>query len=113
MLLVLLDLTSIGFFGSDGPHITLGKVEEVVFGNWINIINDIEKLSKELLVDSAIDEDHLPFHMEDCQLAVHIIDLMNWYPTYVHNVKRDPQLLDRAQQFKQYFSQLSVKPVCQ
>jgi len=101
------------FFGSEGPHITLGKVEEVVFGNWINIINDNEKMIRELLTDPHIDADHLPFHMEDCQISVHIADLMNWYPTYVHNVKRDPQLMDKVQLFKQYYAQLSVKPVSQ
>eukprot|EP01091_Cochliopodium_minus_P003489 TRINITY_DN133_c0_g1_i4.p1 TRINITY_DN133_c0_g1~~TRINITY_DN133_c0_g1_i4.p1 ORF type:complete len:715 (-),score=284.24 TRINITY_DN133_c0_g1_i4:90-2234(-) len=101
------------FFGSEGPHITLGKVEEVVFENWTNIINDNEKLIKELLSEQFVDGDHLPFHMEDCQVSVHIVDLMNWYPTYVHNVKRDPQMMDRVQLFKQYFAKLSVKPVSQ
>lgn len=101
------------FFGSDGPHMSLGKVEELVFGSWTTTMNDSEKLIQEILKEEAIDEDHHPFHLEDCQISVYIIDLMNWYPTYVHNVKRDPQMMDRAQQFKKYFAEISTRPVCQ
>ena len=100
------------FFGTDGPVQMLAKAEEVVFGNWMQMIDEIEKLSREVLPEDSIDEDHFPFHLEDCQIAVHLIDLMNWYPGYVHGVKRPPQLQERVQVFKQLYADLSLRPIC-
>lgn len=53
-------------------------------------------LCEQVLAESFIDKDHVPFHREDCQIAAFYIDVMNMYSEVVHNVPSQKQVLQKS-----------------
>ena len=72
------------------------KAKKKVLGFWEAEVNRIIKLCEEVLSEPAIDKDHLPFHMEDCQIGVYYIDLINNYSVIVHNVVSSKVVLQKS-----------------
>ncbi len=71
-------------FVSDGRALCTAEVERIT------------KLSETVLAESFIDRDHLPFHLEDCQIAAFLIDMMNSYSSFVHGVAPQKLVLQKS-----------------
>lgn len=93
----------------DGPNEVIQKAKKKVLGFWEAEVNRIIKLNEEVLSEPAIDKDHLPFHMEDCQVGVFYIDLINNYSVIVHNVVSTKVVLQKsAQQLEELYFKLKA-----
>merc|ERR1711991_637931 len=82
----------------DGPSEMLIKAKKKVLGYWESEVERILKLCEDVLAEDAIDKDHLPCHMEDCQIAAFYIDLTNAYSTVVHGVAPSKLVLQKSLQ---------------
>ena len=95
----------------DGPLEVLEKAKKKVFEGWKNEVERIIELNEAVMAEDAIDKDHLPFHMEDCQIGVYYIDLMNHFSLYVHGVAPHKLELQKSSQTLQdQWKRLGVSP---
>jgi len=80
----------------DGPSEMMTKAKKKVLGFWESEVERFIKLCEEVLSEDAILKDHLPFHMEDCQIGAFYIDCINSYSIIVHGVQPSKVVLQKS-----------------